>query len=183
LPSGLTRSANAKVRRRPNPRRAKIHRSYTVQEIAKLYGVHKNTVREWIRAGLATIDDRRPQLVLGSVLLAFVQARRLKNKRPCKPGEIYCVRCRAPKNPAGDFADYKPTSSTSGQMIGICPTCECLMYRAVSLAKLAQVCGKLAVTIAKEQPRLDESREPSVNSDFRPGTTDHEISQRHQRTY
>lgn len=26
----------------------------------------------------------------------------------CAPGEIYCVRCREPKSPAGAMADYEP---------------------------------------------------------------------------
>jgi hypothetical protein len=41
-------------KRLPNPRRAKIHRNYTVAEIATLYTVHRNTVREWIKHGLPT---------------------------------------------------------------------------------------------------------------------------------
>ena len=88
-------------KRHPNHRLVKIHRSYTVEEIAKLFGIHKNTVRGWVKSGLATSDDKRPMLILGHDLAAFLQARRVKNKRPCKPGEIYCVRCRAPKFPAG----------------------------------------------------------------------------------
>jgi hypothetical protein len=31
--------------RRPNYRQVKIHRSHTVEEIACLFGIHKNTVR------------------------------------------------------------------------------------------------------------------------------------------
>jgi hypothetical protein len=46
--------------RRPNPRLAKIHRSYTVEESATLFGVHRNTVREWVRRGLPTSDRKRP---------------------------------------------------------------------------------------------------------------------------
>ena len=38
--------------RHPNPRLAKIHRSYSVEEIARLFRVHKNTVRAWLRQGL-----------------------------------------------------------------------------------------------------------------------------------
>jgi hypothetical protein len=36
------------VSRYPNYRLVKIHRNYTVEEIARLLKVHKNTVRGWI---------------------------------------------------------------------------------------------------------------------------------------
>ena len=72
-------------KRHPNHRLVKIHRNYTVEDIANLFGIHKNTVRRWIKDGLATIDDKRPMLILGHVLVAFLQSRRAKNKQPCKP--------------------------------------------------------------------------------------------------
>src|SRR5688572_18438961 len=96
--------------RHPNPRLAKIHRNYTVEEIANLFGVHRNTVREWIKRGLPTSDKRRPLLVLGRDLATFLRERRVRNKRTCRPGEMYCVRCRTPKAPAGDMAEYKPAT-------------------------------------------------------------------------
>ena len=40
------------AKRHPNHRQVKIHHNYTVEEIASLFGIHKNTVREWIKAGL-----------------------------------------------------------------------------------------------------------------------------------
>jgi hypothetical protein len=42
--------------RRPNGRRVKIHRTYTINEVAALLGVHKHRVRRWIAAGLPTTD-------------------------------------------------------------------------------------------------------------------------------
>jgi len=150
----------------PNPRLAKIHRSYTVEEIARLLGVHRNTVREWIKRGLPTSDDRRPTLVLGRDLVAFLQAKRAKNKRSCEPGEIYCMRCREPRAPAGEMADYMPLTATTGNLIGICPVCETLMYRRASTAKLALVKGCLDITLPKAERHIDESAKPSVNSDF-----------------
>lgn len=57
-------------------RRVKIHPSYTVDEAARLFGVHKNTVRAWRKSGLQTIDDRRPILVLGRHLAKFLHDRR-----------------------------------------------------------------------------------------------------------
>lgn len=154
-------------KRRPNPRLAKIHRSYSVEEIACLFGIHKNTVREWVKAGLPTCDRKRPMLILGWELVAFLQARRTKNKRPCQPGEIYCVRCRAAKSPAGDMAEYQSITDTSGNLMGICPNCELMIYRRVSLAKLEQVRGKMNVTFSEAQGQVSERIQPTVNSDFR----------------
>jgi predicted transcriptional regulator len=123
-------------RRHPNHRLVKVHRSYTVEEIAKLFGTHKNTVRHWVKEGRATIDDKRPMLILGHVLAAFLKDRRQKNKRPCNPGELYCVRCRAPKWPAGSMADYVPITEKFGNLVAICPDCNCLMNRRVSIARI-----------------------------------------------
>ena len=54
--------------KRPNPNLAKIHRCYTVEEVATLFGIHKNTVRKCVKDGLATNDDKRPMLIRGSDL-------------------------------------------------------------------------------------------------------------------
>jgi hypothetical protein len=104
-------------KRRPNYRLVKIHRNYTVEEAAELLGTHKNTVRAWVKAGLPTTDDKRPALILRRELALYLQARRTKNKRPCSPGEIYCVRCRAPRRPAGDMAEYQPITASLGNLI------------------------------------------------------------------
>lgn len=160
-------------KRRHNPRLAKIARSYTVEEVASLYGLHKNTVRLWIKHGLPVCDDRRPQLILGSHLAEFLKAKRAKNKRPCKPGEIYCIRCRVSQMPALGMAEYQPVTATSGNVIGLCPTCEHLIYRRASLAKLALVRGNLNISLTEEQQHIVESCQPSVNSDFRTGPRTH----------
>ena len=154
-------------KRHPNPRLAKIHRNYTVDEVARLFDVHKNTVRDWVKRGLPTSDGRRPTLVLGRDLVAFLTARRAKNKRTCQPGEIYCVRCRVPRAPAGDMVDYLPVTATLGNLAAICSTCETMMYRRVSLAKLAQVRGSLEVTMPQALEHIGERAQPTVNSDLK----------------
>ena len=68
--------------RHPNPRLVKIYRNYSVEEIARLFGLHKNTVRNWLKQGLPAIDDRRPILILGRELSRFLQERRQKAKQP-----------------------------------------------------------------------------------------------------
>ena len=68
-------------------------------------------------------------LILGGELAAYLKARRTENKQPCLPGEIYCVRCRAPKKPAGAMADYQPVTATLGNLMGICPDCESMILK------------------------------------------------------
>ena len=156
-------------KRRPNFRLVKIHRNYTVEEAARQLGTHKNTVRAWVKAGLPTCDTKRPTLILGRELAAYLQARRAKNKRPCQPGEIYCVRCRAPKQPAGDMAEYQPITASLGSLIGICPDCERMIYRCASRAKLPEIQGKLDITFSEAERRVSETDTPIVNSDFSQG--------------
>ena len=76
-------------------------------------------------------------LVHGVDLAAFLHARRVKNKQTCQPGELYCVRCRVPRTPAGDMAEYRASTSVLGNLTGICPFCDYLMNRRVNPTKLA----------------------------------------------
>ena len=149
-----------------NPNRAKTKRNYTVGEIADLYDVHKITVRAWIKAGLPTLSDKRPMLILGGDLAAFHQARRTKNKQKCMPGEMYCVKCRAPKMPDGD-AEYQPKTAALGNLVGICPDCYKIMNRRVSLAKLEQVRGQMDITMPQALRHINESDDPTVNTHFK----------------
>ena len=154
-------------KRYPNPRLVKIHRSYTVEEVARLLDKHKNTVRNWVKDGLPTIDDKRPMLILGPDLVAFLQARRVKNKQSCKPGQLYGVRCRAPKFPAGDMAEYSPVTEKFGNLIAICPDCDSIMNQGVSLAKIEEFCGKMDITFPEELRHIVKRTKLSVNSDLR----------------
>lgn len=158
---------------RANPRLAKMHRNYTVEEIATLYGVHRNTVRQWIKAGLPVVDHRRPVLVLGAALADFLRKRRTVNKRPCRPGEIYCVRCREPRVPAGGDVHYHAITPTQGSLVGICPACAAGLYRSVSVANLGRFEGLLRITLPPAGEHIGKSAQPSVNSDFTQDAPDH----------
>jgi hypothetical protein len=103
-------------------------------------------------------------LILGRDLVAFLNARRTKNKRTCLPGELYCVRCRAPRTPAGDMVDYVALTAKTGNLVAICSICETLIYRRVGLAMLAHVCAGLDVTMPQAQEHIGESAAPSLNS-------------------
>lgn len=152
------------ARRRPF-RRVKIHRSYTVAEAAKLLDVHKHTVSRWIVAGLPLVEQKRPFLIHGSDLRAFLAAKQPR-KHPCRAGEIYCLPCRAQKRPAGDMVDYIPKSPTKGFLRGICPGCGRLIHRVANFATLASVCGDLNVTHQPPEQRLIDSTSLVGNVDF-----------------
>lgn len=141
-------------RRYPNPRLAKIHRSYTVEEAASLYGVHKNSVRSWLGRGLQAIDDRRPLMISGNSLNGFHAARRQSAKRPCGPAEIYCVPCRKPQRPAGDIVEYTKRDDRIGQVSGICPDCGRLLFQSVNEARLSGFRLSLEVVETKHSLRI-----------------------------
>jgi len=108
--------------RNPNSRLAKIHRNYSVDDISRLLKIHKNTVRNWLRQGLESIDDQRPTLIRGQELQHFLAERRSRSKQTCGPDRIYCLPCRAPKVPAGKIADCIQTGATTGALQGIALT-------------------------------------------------------------
>jgi hypothetical protein len=157
------------AKRHPNPRLVKIHRSYTVEEVSCLFSSHKNTVRAWLKAGLPTLDDQRPRLIHGEDLVTFLRARRAKNKRTCQPGEMYCLRCRAPKLPAGAMADYVPDTGTLGMLKALCPDCEAMMNRRVSFTQMELFGARLDIRYTEAPRQVSNTPEPSVNSDFRQG--------------
>jgi hypothetical protein len=86
--------------RRINPRLIRLHRSYSIEDAAFSLGVHKNSVRGWIRNGLPVMDRTRPLLMHGDELRAYLEAKRKAAQCPCTPGTLYCLKCRKPRGPA-----------------------------------------------------------------------------------
>ena len=153
------------MRRSPDYRRIKIHRNYTVDEIARVLGCHKNSVRAWLKQGLTAIDHRKPLLVLGATLSRFLQDRRQRNRQRCTLGEIYCVKCRMPRRPAGDMADYLPITTASGNLRGMCRTCETLIHRRVNWVRIDEIRGELEITIPQAQSHIGDSPSLCVSCD------------------
>ena len=151
--------------RHPNPRLAKIHRNYSVEDASRLFSIHKNTVRNWLREGLKPIDDQRPTLIQGSELRRFLAERRARSRQTCGPGRLYCLPCRAPRVPAGKIADCIQVGDTSGTLQGICPECNRMIYRRVNPQKLNGVRGDLEITVTQARTRIEETLNPNVNCD------------------
>lgn len=86
-------------KRKYNARRISLKISYSVQEVAELFGIHKNAALNWIKAGLKIIDQKKPYLINGAELVEFLNTRQKKRKHKCKPDEFYCFKCRLPRRP------------------------------------------------------------------------------------
>ncbi len=124
---------------RHDPRRAKVHRNYTIAEAADLFGVHRNTLRGWTRRGLATIKVRSGVLILGSELRAFATSERAKRRVKCPPGAMYCVRCRDARHPPAGLVEALPITSATVNLRGVCPVCGSLMHRRANTFRLAEI--------------------------------------------
>jgi hypothetical protein len=110
-----------------NPNLVKMHHAYTFEELAAVFGVHKNTVANWVKDGLPCLKDRRPFLILGKDARWYLQEKRSAKKQKCKPGELFCFRCKKPTRPAANFVEYSPISDTRGRLVGICERCDCIV--------------------------------------------------------
>jgi len=147
-------------KRWPNWRRVKLHHSYTVEEVAELFGKHEHTVLNWIKSGLATIGDRRPFLILGPVLAEFLRTKRSEGRCKCGPAEFFCVKCRKPRTPAGNMADYIPMTPSSGNLRALCPECTTLMHRRVGRARLEAMQRILDIAIPECARQLNDRTDP-----------------------
>jgi hypothetical protein len=139
----------AMVARRANPKRVKLHRSYSISELALCCGIHKNTVRHWQAKGLEPVDSSRPTLFHGGTVRAFLAKAKASRKRPCPPGTLYCLRCRVPRQPALGMVDFVPISASSGNLRAICAHCETVMHRRTRSDDLGKVMPDRTVQITK----------------------------------
>jgi hypothetical protein len=64
------------------------------------------------------------------------------------------------------MAEYSPVTEKLGNLIAICPDCNSIMNRLVSLTKLGQVRGKMDITFPQAMRHIVESIKPTVNSDL-----------------
>jgi hypothetical protein len=75
--------------RRPDWRRIKTLRSYTIEEAATALRVHPNAVRYWIKkCALPVFTDQRPHLIQGGDLVSFLKGRREAKRQSCGPGQF-----------------------------------------------------------------------------------------------
>lgn len=153
------------MKRIHNPNKCKIHRSYTVQEVTELYGVHKRTVRNWINKGLLTLDDIRPLLILGTDLKLFIIKQRKVNKQKCKPSEIYCFKCRTPQKPKSESVQFLQQPSGIGRVFALCNVCGSKVNKYFSWRLLDEIKIELMMesTVSTKTHSYEGSRSPRLH--------------------
>src|SRR5262245_39415459 len=133
----LPRSRRA-GKRTYNTRLIKRDYGYFISELADLFHLHPNAVRRWIKAGLRTVDDRRPVLVHGGDLIDFLDARQAERKQKCASDEFYCCRCRLPRKSLFNRVEVRIRNQTKLSLSGRCASCGARMNRAGSVARMEE---------------------------------------------
>ncbi len=72
--------------------RVKRHRVYSLDDLMKLYKVSRNTVSNWVMAGLIPSDKQRPHRFRGDVLIRFHAARRAQLTRGPESSNVSAVK-------------------------------------------------------------------------------------------
>lgn len=97
--------------------------SYTVQEAAALYNLHKGAVSRWIRDGLPTTDQRKPYLIYGAELAAYLEGKKKRRRWKCGSNEFYCCRCRFPRTARENSVFIEIRNQTKLLIQGLCAVC------------------------------------------------------------
>lgn len=153
-----------------NPRLARKGQTYTVQEVAALYGKGKNTVLLWIKAGLATIDGQKPYLIHGSDLQEYLKKKRAGKKKTCRPDEFYCCKCRVPRKAWENVADVLIRNEAKLSLSALCAVCNTPVYRAGSVKKLPEYRKIFSIQTIREE-HIEDRPSPLVNRDMRKDET------------
>lgn len=156
-------------KRNRNPNLVRLRRSYTYAEIAEIYGVHIQTVQNWKKQGLKTLDETSiPHLIIGSEVRRFLKESKQKRKHPLKPGEFFCPKCRKPKKSLPGKISTEITNKRLGrykQVIirGVCEVCGCRLFLFSSDRKCQNI-AKIDIMKTEHVTTLIGSGDSSLNT-------------------
>ncbi len=133
----LAGSAKGKMpKRKFRLNRIRVRRSYSTAEICDLFNCHVQTVRNWHRRGMKSIDpNNRPLLFIGTEIKRFLSERQNSRKIKLKEDEFYCPRCRNARQSIpeeiGIFETGRQMGKHDEQVLikGECKECNCSLTR------------------------------------------------------
>ena len=148
-----------------NVNRVRKNLCYSVFDICRLLEVHKNTVREWIRKGLPTLDQQRPLMIHGQDLKTILNQRPQSQKRKCKANEFYCLKCKCPRTSMGNLVDVEKRNEKMMMLKGLCSVCETSVFKLQAQKNIQ----KVAAVFDLSQQQLEHIKgclSPSSNCAF-----------------
>ena len=89
-------------------------------------------MRAWIKQGLPALTEKRPYLILGWQLKAFLKAREAQRKLPRTEGVFFCLKCKSRRNAAFGLTEHVITADGKPILRGFCEVCETLCIRFLS---------------------------------------------------
>lgn len=154
-----------KKRRRYNTRRISRNKSYSIQEIAELFNLHKHSVLLWIKSGLKKIDDSKPYLIYGADLIHFLDNKQKKRKHKCKPNELFCFKCKCPRLPKSGSVQITARNVYRLKISAKCEICNTKMFKDASVQRRSEL-EKTFSAILQAQEHILACNNLSANCDI-----------------
>ncbi|THH37438.1 site-specific integrase [Aliishimia ponticola] len=120
----------------------KHHRVYSAQDLMVAFKVSKNTVSNWVIAGLQRVDQERPHLFRGATVNTFHDARRKRDRTSLRPGEFKCTGCNMAIFPVPGTVVEEPSRNGTKLLSARCSECGGHVYRFASVAKKEPCAGQ-----------------------------------------
>ncbi len=153
-------------RRKPDLRRIRTSKTYTLRKIATTLDRDIATIRSWVKNGLPLLSDQTPALVLGIELKAWLQQAWSLKKSKCQPDELFCFKCRKPRKTKAGSVHIARRNEKIVSVKGRCAVCNTRMNQARSLSNLAEL-QLLFDAPTPQMPSLSEHSNASDRHTFR----------------
>lgn len=136
--------------------RPKKHFVYSVEELMELFGICRNTVSNWVKAGLKPSDTLYPYVFRGAEVARFRDARQLKPRTPLRVGEFRCLVCEERVFPEPSSLSQMRMKNCAIGLWALCPDCGASVTKIVNETN----CDRI-MQCANTNTRLDSLDEES----------------------
>jgi len=136
--------------------------SYDLEEACDLLNVHPQTIRDWIRDGLAVNQQPGITLIYGNDLKKFLGKLNQSQKRPPKFDQMLCMSCKDAKDAFKKQICLKHIRNLL-EAKAICRDCKGKMNRNYKLKNISELRKIFHVVDVLE---LYDSKDPSLKTHF-----------------
>lgn len=124
------------TKRRPDFRKVRDTKTYTIAELAIVTNRTDATVHDWLKDGLPTIDDRKPTLIYGWQFREWMGRWWGARRRPTPFGQISCFGCQEARQPKLGEVVFEQLPAGAIRAKAVCSVCGSAMFRTISPSDL-----------------------------------------------